>query len=82
MSLFPGTAAPRCACSRVLGLAVRARLPGLACNRDAPSFPTRLPPQCCERGREMAQAGGGIFKAMLSAHGRRMGLTAGEASAL
>lgn len=44
VSPFPSRAAPQRGCSRVLGLAVPAGLPGLICNRDAPSFPTRLPP--------------------------------------
>lgn len=70
MSPFPGRAALQCACSQVLGLPVSAGLPGISRNGDAPSYPTRLPPQRCGQGREVARAGGGIFEAMLSAISR------------
>lgn len=82
VSPFSGRAALWPVCNRVLGLPVSAGLPGLTRNRDVPSFPRYLLPQHREQGREVAQAGGGIFEAMLSALSRRMGLTAGEASAL
>lgn len=81
MTLFTGRAVPWHACSWVPGLAFPTWQPGLTHSKDT-YFPTCLLPQLCEQGREVAQAGSGTFKVMLSVSSHCMGLAAGEASAL